>query len=344
MDFGTFLKQKRQEHNMTQKQLAELLYVTPSAVSKWEKNVAHPDITLLLKLSELLNVTEHELISASIDKARREEQILAKRWKVLSSFWSIFFCISYGIALIVCFICNLCIDKTLSWFFIVLSSIILSFTCTNLPKLIKGYKLIFIPLSIYSAVCLLLGVCCIYTGGSWFFIATLSVFFALIVVFLPICIYVYDCFDKIKKYNAFISVATDFLLLSILLLVINAYTVKSYSTEFWYPTIALPIVVANYLVLNMFLSVRFLKVNKLLKTSIIMYLINFLYLGVSLLKVNDINIQKEIDQTNIFRADFSLWQADVTLENNVHLIIFLTVLLLGTVFLLFGLLKNFKKS
>ena len=42
--FGTFLKQKRIEKNLTQKELAKLLIVSESAVSKWEKDVAHPDI------------------------------------------------------------------------------------------------------------------------------------------------------------------------------------------------------------------------------------------------------------------------------------------------------------
>mgnify|MGYP002535237179 CR=1 FL=1 len=35
--FGNFIKAKRLEKNYSQKELAELLYVTESAVSKWEK-------------------------------------------------------------------------------------------------------------------------------------------------------------------------------------------------------------------------------------------------------------------------------------------------------------------
>ena len=76
--FGTFLKQKRQEKNLTQKELSKLLYVSESAVSKWEKDVAHPDITLLPTLSKILGVSEHELITASIDEKSREEKVQAK--------------------------------------------------------------------------------------------------------------------------------------------------------------------------------------------------------------------------------------------------------------------------
>ena len=214
--FGSFLRQKRQEKNLTQKELSKLLFVSESTVSKWEKDVAHPDITLLPKLSEILSVSERELITASVDNKAREEKNQAKKWRVFSLSWSLFFYIAYGIALIPCFICNLAINKTLSWFWIVLSALILAFTFTNLPKLIKKHKLILIPLSQYLALVLLLGVCCIYTNGNWFWIPVLSVLLGLTIIFAPIYIAKYEVFSKIKKYNDFISVAVDFLMLNIL--------------------------------------------------------------------------------------------------------------------------------
>ena len=79
--FGGFLRKMRLEKNLTQKELAHLLFVSESTISKWEKNVARPDITLLPKLSEILGVTEHELITASIDDKAREEKAQAKKWR-----------------------------------------------------------------------------------------------------------------------------------------------------------------------------------------------------------------------------------------------------------------------
>ena len=137
-NFGEFLKQKRLEKNLTQKELAKLLFVSESAVSKWEKSVAHPDITLLPKLSEILSVTEHEIITASVDTELREEKVQAKKWRAFSFSWQLFWLISYGVALLTCFICNLAVNKTLSWFWIVFSALLLSFTFTNLPKFIKN--------------------------------------------------------------------------------------------------------------------------------------------------------------------------------------------------------------
>lgn len=119
-NFGNFLTEKRKEVGLTQKQLAQKLFVSESAVSKWEKNVAHPDMTLLPKLAEILGVTEHELITASVDKNMRAEKTQAKKWRVFSFSWDLFFYISYGITLLTCFICNLATEKTLSWFWIVL--------------------------------------------------------------------------------------------------------------------------------------------------------------------------------------------------------------------------------
>ena len=39
--FGTFLSQLRREKGMTQKDLAEKLFVSDKAVSKWERGVSH---------------------------------------------------------------------------------------------------------------------------------------------------------------------------------------------------------------------------------------------------------------------------------------------------------------
>ena len=49
--FGSFIKTRRVEKNYSQKDLAQLLFVTEGAVSKWERGVATPDIALLPDIS-----------------------------------------------------------------------------------------------------------------------------------------------------------------------------------------------------------------------------------------------------------------------------------------------------
>ena len=341
-DFGSFLKEKRQEKNLTQKELAKLLFISESAVSKWEKNVAHPDITLLPKLAGILGVTEHELITASVDNKSRQEKVQAKKWRTLSFTWSMFFYISYAVALIPCFICNLAIDKTLSWFWIVLSALVLSFTFTNLPKLVRKHKLLILPASMYLALCLLLGVCAIYTKGDWFLISAFAVLFAMIIVFMPIYISKYKVFEKIRKYNDFISIFIDFVALNILLLVIYGFTISNgYAISNWYVRIALPVSLIVYLILNLLLSVRFLKVNRFLKTGIILFLTDlFMYLPPMFVKSKNQFIQNElIDDMNILKANLSVWKESLTLEKNIHLIIALTIILLAVVFVMIGTIR-----
>lgn len=57
-----FLAQLRREKGWTQKDLAERLYVSDKAVSKWERGLSVPDVSLLLPLAELLGVSVTELL------------------------------------------------------------------------------------------------------------------------------------------------------------------------------------------------------------------------------------------------------------------------------------------
>lgn len=61
--FGKFLNQLRKEKELTQKELAGKLYISDKAISKWERGLSMPDISLLMPLSKILNVTTTELLS-----------------------------------------------------------------------------------------------------------------------------------------------------------------------------------------------------------------------------------------------------------------------------------------
>ncbi len=41
MNIGEVIKSRRKKRNMTQAELAELLNITPQAVSRWEMGVSH---------------------------------------------------------------------------------------------------------------------------------------------------------------------------------------------------------------------------------------------------------------------------------------------------------------
>lgn len=60
--FGQFLNQLRREKGWTQRDLAERLYVSDKAVSKWERGLSLPDVALLLPLAGALGVSVTELL------------------------------------------------------------------------------------------------------------------------------------------------------------------------------------------------------------------------------------------------------------------------------------------
>ena len=51
---GSFIAKKRKERNMSQRELADYLHITDKAISKWERGLSFPDITVLIPLSEVL--------------------------------------------------------------------------------------------------------------------------------------------------------------------------------------------------------------------------------------------------------------------------------------------------
>ena len=82
--FGGFVAQLRKEKGLMQKDLAEKLYVSDKAVSKWERGLSIPDVALLVPLGEILGVTVTELLEcrrlledAPMD-TRQTEEIVKK--------------------------------------------------------------------------------------------------------------------------------------------------------------------------------------------------------------------------------------------------------------------------
>ena len=60
---GAFITSLRKSKDLTQKELAEKLNVTDSAVSKWERGSSLPDVALMVPLCEMLGISITELIN-----------------------------------------------------------------------------------------------------------------------------------------------------------------------------------------------------------------------------------------------------------------------------------------
>ena len=82
MDFNEKLQQLRKSRGITQEELAEALYVSRTAISKWESGRGYPNIDSLRGIAKFFSVTVDELLScdevlviAEEDNKRKEKHI-----------------------------------------------------------------------------------------------------------------------------------------------------------------------------------------------------------------------------------------------------------------------------
>lgn len=70
---SNFIKKKRKELGITQEELAEKLFVTEKAISRWETGRGTPDISLLIPLSKELKIDVSELLNGEENKKCKNE-------------------------------------------------------------------------------------------------------------------------------------------------------------------------------------------------------------------------------------------------------------------------------
>jgi len=89
MEFHEKLQQLRKNNNLTQEQLAEQLFVSRTAISKWESGKGYPNIDSLKNISEFFSV--------SIDVLLSGEELITLAASENHSNMSKFFQLVYGI-------------------------------------------------------------------------------------------------------------------------------------------------------------------------------------------------------------------------------------------------------
>lgn len=165
--FGEYIRKKRLEAGLTQKELAEQLFVTESTISKWERALSYPDVSMVTSICAALHITEHEFFTACDDDQAHALEVAAKRWRVVVSGARRFFAVGYAVAIVICFICDLAVFHTLDWFWIVLTACALSFCVTNLHFLVRRDRLTVCLGAASVCLLLLLLACWVYAGGWW---------------------------------------------------------------------------------------------------------------------------------------------------------------------------------
>lgn len=80
---GAVIKKLRENKKMTQEELADILFVSSKAVSKWETGQGFPDISLIEPLAGALGISVLELLSGEdIQNRNRSSNMLKSRFYV----------------------------------------------------------------------------------------------------------------------------------------------------------------------------------------------------------------------------------------------------------------------
>ena len=76
MEFGEKLQELRKSRGLTQQELAEALYVSRTAISKWESGRGYPSIDSLKEISGFFSVSIDDLLSGEklVSLAKKENQ------------------------------------------------------------------------------------------------------------------------------------------------------------------------------------------------------------------------------------------------------------------------------
>jgi transcriptional regulator with XRE-family HTH domain len=78
MEFNEKLQELRKQKKLTQEELAEILYVSRTAISKWESGRGYPNIESLKAISEFFSVSVDELLSGKELIGVAEKDSMAK--------------------------------------------------------------------------------------------------------------------------------------------------------------------------------------------------------------------------------------------------------------------------
>ena len=215
---GKFIRIKRENAGLSQKQFAEQLFVTESAVSKWERGVNYPDITMISDICRVLDVSERELITASEDTSYRriKKQVLQyERLKKLS-FWIP--TSAYLLTILICSVCCLTGVMPVSTWLIVLASLACAFLFfPSVTRFVKSKSLIWYLVTSAAGVAVLLTVCGAVTKSIyWVPTAVMGTLLGYSAVFLPIVLKKYSKNGFISTHKTFISFIADTVLTIIL--------------------------------------------------------------------------------------------------------------------------------
>ena len=94
MEFNEKLQELRKQKGLTQEELSEILYVSRTAISKWESGRGYPNIDSLKAISKYFSVSLDELLSCDAILTIAEEENTQKEMHFRNLGPGVKFCVS----------------------------------------------------------------------------------------------------------------------------------------------------------------------------------------------------------------------------------------------------------
>lgn len=238
--------------------------------SESSKKIVEEHLTECPDCSKMLNMLNDTLLDDEIKKEK--EEVLdsqARFFKRKSAVAGGVIAGFLAVPIIICLIVDLFNGSGLSWFFIVLAAMFIPASLFVVPLMAVKNKLLMTICSFTGSILFLLGVCSIYTRGTWFFVAAPAVLFGLTIIFAPFVVAFRPVRDYVGSFKGLIIMAAYSITYTIMMICIGLYVKEPgyFSTAFG---VSAPILGIIWII---FLIIRYLRVNGFIKAGIVISII-----------------------------------------------------------------------
>ena len=312
------------------------LYIDDVCSTK-SKDAIEEHILGCAKCKELLSELGNQEVTQelSIEKNRVIEKHLKKERK-RSTMIGLFTAAILMVPLIVCLICNIAVGHALDWFFIVLTSLMVFASITVVPLLVNDKKMLWTTCSFTVSLVALLATVCIYSGGTWFYIAVIPSVAGLMICLMPFLIRSIPLPTGVRNHKALIVMILESFAVFSIIIAAGIYTKYP---GYW--DVAIPITSYSLLIpWLMVLILRYLPIPKMFRASI-----TSLVSSILLAFVNDV-VYWSIGDFNgicLAKADFANWNS-YTNDGNVGWCILATGVILALIFAILGCVRLSKRE
>ena len=171
----------------------------------------------------------------------------------------------FMLPVVICMIVGLATGG-ISWVLIVLAAMLIPVSLTAVPLLAPENKALWTLGASTASLTLLLGVCCAFSGGNWFFIAAPAVLFGIAVFFAPFAVRARPIASRVGDRKGLTVLGLDTALYILMILSIGLTNGLGGNYYELAAEISVPILIWIW---SMFLTVRYLKARGVLKAALI---------------------------------------------------------------------------